>query len=234
MKSLVRLHRDRGEDYDFVNLHVTNREFGHKYVTIFMKKLSEAMGNPNTTVYDKDCYRFIELWYDNTRNFLCIRITWLSDCTKWQIYDSENKYDKRQLDKLEGKNPACRRGYEQTLRLNADKVFLFTETEKDVKFFYDDEAVKYPKITLTETGHRRVRKILQEQGTVGRRSLTRFFKKNFQYPWTKEIVVYDDPWTDGFGFREDTGTVGGIIPETLNVLAGNGRHYPKTDFAIHT
>ena len=208
MKSLVTLHLDASEETALIDLRVTNREYGRRHILLFEKRLSEALREPQTTVIDKDIYNFVELRYDNDANLLFVTITWLSQHGKDEVS-----------------------GTTQTLRLNASKVFQFTETGKDAKFVYDDTEETYPRIQLTDTAHNRVRKILDEGG---KHNLTRFFRNAFRWPLTKEILVYDDPWVGGFGFSENRGIRGGIVPHTTNIVGRDGNHYPKTVYEIHT
>lgn len=234
MKSMVKLHYSPNNGTDYYHLIVINKQFGHQYFVVIPEKLSEALGNPKTAVFERDVNNFVEYWYDDTRNDLCITITWLQSVCKWQIFDREDRYDKRRLDKLDGSNPDCRRGYEQIVHLDADKVFRFTETQEDVKFFYDEDAVTYPRIILTESAHVRVRKILDKYGKAGRRYLARFFKYNFKYQRSKEITLYDDPWINGFGFSEDSGTRGGVSPSTYKVKGRDGNYYQKVEYSVNT
>ena len=209
MKSLVTLHLDASEGNALIDLRVTNREYGRRHVLLIEKRLSEALREPQTTVIDKDIYNFVELRYDNEANQLVVTITWLSHHGKDEVT-----------------------GTTQTLRLDASKVFQFTETGKDTKFVYDDTEETSPRIQLTDTAHNRVKKILEEGG---KHTLTRFFRNAFRWPLTKEILVYDDPCVEGFGFSENQmGIRGDIIPHTTNTVGRDGNNYPKTVYQIHT
>jgi hypothetical protein len=205
---LISLKQEKYKEGNLVEVKLTSKNHEKRRFILLEKKLIAAMTN-DETVYDKDCYNFIQLRYNTHTNRLNIEVTWLS------LYGEETI-----------------KGYRQICSIPGAVVWQFLETGTTTKYLFRDEA-SYPRVEFSESAYKRIRKIVQEGG---KRDLEKFFSKAFKYPGSKKIMVYGDPWIDGFMFIEDEGhgITGGIAPHKKTVKGRDGIVREYTAYEIHT
>lgn len=206
---LISMKLSKYEDgNNLVELKLTSKNHDTKRFILLEKKLIAAMKS-DETIYDRDCYNFIQLRYNAHTDSLRIEVAWLS------LYGEETF-----------------KGYRQICYVPGVVVRQFLETGNTTKCLFRDE-VSYPRVEFSESAYKRIRKIVQEGG---KRDLEKFFRENLKYPGSKKIMVYGDPWIDGFMFIEDEGRgiTGGIVPHKKEVKGRDGIVREYTAFEIHT